>query len=514
MNQVNPVNPLPRPTRILFPEIADINYVRGELAAAIAAGAIVVQGRLEGRAATPVVNEVVRFYLDLIGNIAAPANPRLLVLILMAQLETNLIETGHLNAPPDAQRSSAIVGHRLLIERFSAEPTAGNAEPTPLQVRRLLAAAVELLNLGLLSDVLHSGAMNGAIWLDGAGDFCSALSREAQTAYQRFVARMTTSTGRVRDEIEAVRRQPPDHTIEAEFGVNWDEFFALSNALRDFPDENMGAYAAEHAWFLENLSVTTGIARGRVQAWLDALSLAPRASYLQTQFPFDMNDVMPWRFNRRLSYFRKPLVFVDSPGRREVAWSLEHFRTATAGIVSDILRGAFRGVSQELERWMSGIRGENGELLNDQIADMLTTSLDGITVRRRVDTFGGVRMARPNSDLIGDVDVLAVDPGARLIVLIETKDFRASLLPSTLRDEIDDLEDAIGHVRERTAWVRAHLSEVAAELGIQPGDINNWAIHPRIVTDEPVAAAGVRDWSVEIITFDDLLALVNEGVLA
>jgi hypothetical protein len=44
---------------------------------------------------------------------------------------------------------------------------------------------------------------------------------------------------------------------------------------------------------------------------------------------------------------------------------------------------------------------------------------------------------------------------------------------------------------------------VAAELGIAAADISNWAIHPRIVTDEPIGAAGVRDWGTEIITYDD-----------
>jgi hypothetical protein len=356
--------------------------------------------------------------------------------------------------------------------------------------------------------------MSGAVWLDDAGDFCSMLSEEAQTVLQQFVARMIASTGRVRDQVAAAGREPPDAAMEAEFGVTWVEFFNLSNGLRDFPDENMGAYAAEHGWFITNLTIATGIDPERVRAWVDNLTLGPRASYLQPQPPFEINDLMPWRFNRRLSYFRRPLVSITSPGRPEVAWSLEHFRNASARIVIDILHGSFRGVSHELEEWMSGVRGENSERFNDQIADMLARSLDRISVRRGIDTFDGLRMARANGEAIGDVDVLAVDPAARLIVLTETKDFRASLVPSTIRDEIDDLENAVRHVRERTAWVRAHLPCVAAELGIAPTDINNWAIHPRIVTDEPVGAAGVRDWGTEIITYDDLLELVNDGVLA
>lgn len=510
---MNPVNPLPRPREARFPQVADTNYVRGELKNAIDAGQIVVPGRLEGRAATPVANEAVSFYLGLIGRLAAPAHPRLLLAILMAQLETNLIETDHLNAPPDAVRTSAIIGHRFLIERFAAEPPAGNDEPTPEQLTQMLAAAVELLNLGLFSDVLHSGAMDGGVWLDDGGYFCSVLSEEAQAVHQRFIARMSASTGRVRDQIAAAGVVPPDAAIEAEFGVTWPELFDLSNALRDFPDENMGAYLAEHAWFVDNLGHATGVNPARVQCWVDAVSLRPRQQYLQAQAPFDMNDVTPWRFNRRLSYFRRPLVIIESDGRREIAWSLEHFRMATARIVIDILQGSFRGISPQLEGWLNGIRAGNGERFNEQVADMIAASLDRVTVRRRIDTFDGATMTRPNGEAIGDVDVLVVDPQQRLLVLTETKDFRASLVPSTLRDEIDDLEDALAHVRERTAWIRAHLPGVAAELGIPLAEIAEWSIHPRIVTDEPLAAASVRDWGIEIITFDDLLGLVNAGAL-
>ena len=80
-------------------------------------------------------------------------------------------------------------------------------------------------------------------------------------------------------------------------------------------------------------------------------------------------------------------------------------------------------------------------------------------------------------------------------------------------DEFDALQDTLEHVRERTAWIRAHLTQVADELAIPTNEIEQWAIHPRVVTDEPLAS-GVRDWGIEIVSFDDLLGFVNEGVLA
>lgn len=505
---------IPRPVTVLFPTVEDINFVRGRLKDALDTGEIDVPGRVEGQEATPIVNRVVLFYLDLIGQLAAPADPRLLIGILMAQLETNLIETEHFDAPPDAVRSSAIVGHRLLIERFAADPPEGDTEPTPTQVRRLLAAAVEILNLGVFSDVLFTEALDGGIWIDDEGHFCSGISDTARATHQTFVARMVGSSGRYRDQLAAQGRTPPDEAVEPEFGVTWVELFALFSALRDFPDENMGAYFAEYEWFVENLGVATEIVAARVARWVEASSLQRRQSYLDVPEPFAMTDVMPWRFNRRLSYFRRPLVIVERDGRRDVAWSLQHFRTASARIVIDILQGSFRGVSNELEAWLGGVRAENAERFNDEIADMVEETLERVIVRRRIDTFAGIVMRRENGDPIGDVDVLLADPQERLLVLTETKDFRAGLVLSTLRDEIDALEETLGHVRERTAWVRAHVPQVAAELGLPSGGIAEWAIHPRVVTDEPLAAAAVRDWGVEIITFDDLLELVNDGVLA
>jgi len=505
---------VPRPVNALFPMVDDINFVRGRLKDAIDAGVIDVPGRVEGQQATQIVNRVVLLYLDLIGDIAAPSDPRQLIAILMAQLETNLIETNHLDAPPDAARSSAIIGHRFLIERFAAEPTTGNAEPMPTQVRRLIAAAAELVNLGVLSDVLFTETLDSAIWVDEEGYFCSVLSDQAQATHQRFVARMMASTGRVRDQLAAQERTPPDAAIEAEFGVSWVELFALFDAIRDFPDENTGAYIVEHNWFVENLGIATGVAPERVARWVKAISLRRRQRYLDVPEPLVINDVMPWRFNRRLSYFRRPLVIVESDGRRDVLWSLTHLRGASARIAIDILHGSFRGVSDELEAWLSSVRRANAERFNDQIAEMVEQTLDRVIVRRRIDTFNGTVMARENGELIGDVDVLLADPLERLVVLTETKDFRAGLVLSTLRDEFDALEDALEHVRERTAWIRAHLADVAAELGIAADEIGDWSVHPRVVTDEPLASATVRNWGTEIISFDDLLALVNEGVLA
>lgn len=366
---------VPRPVNTLFPTVDDVNFVRGCLKDAIDAGEIAVPGRVEGQPATQIVNRVVRFYLGLIGEIAAPAEPRQLIAILMAQLETNLIETDHLEAPPDAERSSAIIGHRFLIERFAAEPTAGSDQPTPTQVRRLLAAAAELLNLGVFSDTLFTEGLEGAIWVDEEGYFCSMITDEAQETHQRFVAQLIASSGRVRDQLAAQQRTPPDELIEAEFGVNWRELFALSNALRDFPDESMGAYFAERDWFVETLGIATGVDRERVAQWVEAIALKRRQSYLDAPEPFGMNDVMPWRFNRRLSHFRRPLVIVESEGRLDILWSLTHLRAASARIAIDILHGSFRGVSVALEAWLSAVRSENAERFNDEIADMVAQTL-------------------------------------------------------------------------------------------------------------------------------------------
>jgi hypothetical protein len=162
-----------------------------------------------------------------------------------------------------------------------------------------------------------------------------------------------------------------------------------------------------------------------------------------------------------------------------------------------------------MQKAITDLRHAETKAFNQAVAKRYEKA--GIIVRTNVEKVGKVKIARSAGQLLGDIDVLVVDPSRRTISLIETKDLGLARTPlemgQQLRDifigDADDRCDVDKHI-ERMAWVQGHRHEVLEFLRVKSSEPNAWRVDAMLVTDEPVMTPYVTEPKLPVVAFRDL----------
>jgi hypothetical protein len=257
--------------------------------------------------------------------------------------------------------------------------------------------------------------------------------------------------------------------------------------------EAVAALAAELGWDQE-----------KIDGVLSHFTLGPRASLLKPPAPFERSDVVPWRYGRRLSLTRRPLVARGD----ELLYGYRAVDATGDLLVREIQSARLKVESREMGEAITALRQRSDERFNDDVAEMYR-AVPGLLVAVRVDQFGTLRLARSPAEPLGDVDVLVADPGQRLVEAIDTKNLAVARTPIEIARELrrtfkaddTDKESAVDRHLKRAAWLREHLGEVLAWLGVDAGDgaADAWRVEPSIVVNTEVPAAFLEDLPMRVV---------------
>ena len=417
------------------------------------------------------------------------------------------------------ETATAGLAGRFLIEYVAARPPAGEW-PFSLGVYdRLLALAAQIITFGMSSDALRYGLStrslevlaSGRLALD-ASPFEATLDGFRATHAAGVADRSHTTFGD-HWEIESRTRPPAVERLlvqmEAasaeEFGIGLrelNEFLGeLISAGLELPGEPKVAPLGD---LVERLATGFGWDRDRVRLAVEPFALRPRAEYLTPPDGFAAAEVFPWRFNRRLSHVRRPLLVRATPGGETVVWGVRLVGMAAGYLTSLCTGGRLIARTRAMRQAMGAFHTYQGDLFNRRVANLYRTA-PGLLVQERVKKVGGRRIARANGQDLGDLDVLVADPSARVLTPVETKDLYAALTPPELRNEMDRLFGSadgtpgdLDRFAERVGWVRDNLREVLGQLfGVD--DPAEWVVRPVVVLDRDMISprlAGRVDFRV------------------
>ena len=192
-----------------------------------------------------------------------------------------------------------------------------------------------------------------------------------------------------------------DHAFKAEFGLGVTQYVDFAEHFT----RQLVAQKTTHSWVTrdEVLDRLQEVGAGRPEHTLRALSLTPRSRWDEDRpAGAQPRDWYPWRYGRRLSVLRRPLVglTVDREGEVLVMptlldTALRYFFEARSGRLPERLFD-----SDEMRHWIGKAANRNGHAFNGQVAARLTQLQ--WTVRRELNLteLGG-------SAELGDIDVLA-----------------------------------------------------------------------------------------------------------
>jgi hypothetical protein len=417
----------------------------------------------------------------------------------------------------------ASMASRFVIEYVAARPPNGGRIFSLAAYDRLLALASKMIYFGRLSDSLkyklsaHSFEIlkSGRLALSDPR-YEQAMSEFEAAYFQRIAATSVADHQRIVERsIGTSRSSPPDdfamleEAVKAEFGLSITQIGRLLGVVASSPfNHDGGTGSCCRNELVGYLRASTSLDESTIRQALELFTLGERADFDRPSRPYRRVDVYPWRFNRPLSYLRRPLILRTG----ELLWGCRALRQAHQYLVRLCTSGRLKDVrSDEMKRYQGAVTNRLGRDFNDKVAERLKENGQYI-VRKQVKKFNRKRIRRTNGNDLGDIDVIAVDRVSRIVVAIESKCFAIAKTPAELAVERDELfgdlasdSGAVGRHIERTEWMRHHLIDVLKELRLNPDEAERWRVEPLLVIDEDLISPRLVGPPFPVVTLDALL---------
>ena len=129
----------------------------------------------------------------------------------------------------------------------------------------------------------------------------------------------------------------------AEFGAPLSDLVSVmwgAALLRLNPDQPFVALDEDE--FISEVAERLQWNKSRVVNCVRILTLEPRPNFLKPPTPFSPQDVFPWIFNRRLSYFRRPFLLRNNSEKRHLVYGLRHMEIASRTLLALVFGGRYR----------------------------------------------------------------------------------------------------------------------------------------------------------------------------
>jgi hypothetical protein len=431
---------------------------------------------------------------------------------------------------PEANLAGIV--YRFLVEYATAIPPAGTMPVSTTVTDRLTAIVAEMQEMAMALDALTKGLSDAALFFNEHGELAvetRGAYLEGQSAFlDVHVGEAIAGADESFGHHWAVRNPAASPGLLEATEAELDAAMVFETGgpslvdLRRFVEELAKTGLAQpdepkrmlHADLERKLTADLGWSLEKVTAAVDFMLLEPRGSFYSSARPrgWANADVQPWRFNRRLSYLRRPLVLRDTDAGPEVLWGLRHLWDSWPLQLTYLRLSKFKATSPQMTKLLGRVGDQRGKEFEVKVAE-LYESHSRFEVLRGHDKFGGKNMTRkgPPDDPLGDIDVLVADQTRKTLFAVEAKDIAMALTPSELADELaeyfetrDDAKRAAAMDRhvERTEWLKANLESVLSEFPFK--DEAEWTVQGMFVTDDAVSSPHIIRPALPVLSYREL----------
>ena len=423
-----------------------------------------------------------------------------------SEAATDLVEERKASA--SAQRAN-----RFLIEYVAARPPTGTEQLQTRDYYGLLSIAREIAERGTASDFLHHRLADFEVSILESGRLGVEPDHPVHQAMETYAVNSGSRSLREAQADDSVDDSTEEsntfdfaeflatsiEATRAEFGFTFDELREVCGGLLDLGAADQ-VNRVDRTRAIAEISSSKGLTAETVERVLDKITLVPRASFMSIGY-----DAVPWRFNRDMSYVRRPVV-QQGP---DLVFGFRTLYRLGPYWVDNLLSGRLQGRAEtnEMIKFISQTRRR----INDQFAQQVARRLDrlGFTTRLSVKKFGKKRVADPDGNDIGDIDVFAFHEPSTTIVAVEAKDFEIARTPVEIANEVEKLftgkkgkRSTVELHSRRIDWLRDNIAIVAADLGLPAS--TRVKVFGAVVTSEPLIMPLVTESPFPVVAIDDL----------
>ena len=322
-------------------------------------------------------------------------------------------------------------GSRILIEMAICECSSeGGFPPNELDISKLITFATLIFQYGNLSDAIMYELIDPSLRISSYGDvrFDHSSYDSVVNPYGQLI--QTEMINRASDKSEKhfsapIDNNPVDGLLAPEFESAWNEEFGISiDDIRKILDifESIGIEKKKAVYVLSfselfDKARINDVSNDAIKAFTDRFSLQQRTNWNIPPLGFQISDISPWKFKRRLSSTARPLIRLEdkliiSPSliRRGAMYCLFNSYEAS-------LDGSFFN-TKVMKQWIGNQRNKVGHSFNQQAAEKFS-SLGWQTESEVKITKILKEKTKKN---FGDIDVLAWNRDEGIVYLIECKD--------------------------------------------------------------------------------------------
>ncbi|MFH0990414.1 MAG: hypothetical protein V1799_10415 [bacterium] len=422
--------------------------------------------------------------------------------------------------------SESSIASRFLIEYVAAQPPSGIRPVSEASLDRLVAIAEQIVSWGFTSDLLYYNIGNMKVKLLDSGRVgrtreqyekaLSAFTSQYFTRYSSHLLRVFqkhwSSTIK---QVDPPDERTSDLLMEVntgmleEFGYTLDDYSNLVGCLHSIAlKSDLTIYVGVYENIHQSLTSDGKIPPERIAVLLEALVFEPRTEFFSHPKFSGKHHYYPWRFNRQVSYIRRPLIVELRNGIPYIHFGVRMLWTAFNNFFGTIVSGRLHSQvkSTALQRIISKLREPYGRQFNEKVAQQFKKS-ENVIVDSNIKRFGKVEMEFGRGQSLGDIDVIVLYPQDKIIDIIECKDLLLSRTPYEFHQELKELFDGpqshlAKHLR-RVEWVRKNLDVVLNRFRIVSKE--DWKVRSSIVIDEPLMAPHLSpDPQTRIILYEQI----------
>jgi hypothetical protein len=377
----------------------------------------------------------------------------------------------------------AAIACRFLIEFVVSQPPNGKLKINLATYDQLLALSSELIARGTQSDLDYYGLFTFRFELLQSGrlgfnrhEYIAKLS-----SFQYFNAKDTLLDAEIdfenfwKENQEETYFEEPlwltqlNSSFFDEFGFTFfdiSDFILTAAELLELPNSKE-VKSLEISLFIIAITGMLEWDEEKVSKIFNFLILRPREDFLNPPEQFSNKDIYPWRFNRELSYLRRPFLITTSENKTFVSWGTRHLYSALQYLLLSAKTGRLKEKyrSEKMRRYIGQINSEKGELFNNEVYNTIA-KMNDIIIKKKVKKIDGKRIGFPNRDL-GDIDVMVFMKKKKQILALECKNLEIARNPYEMSRELEELfidhgnkQSTISKHLDRVEWLENNIDFV------------------------------------------------------
>lgn len=415
------------------------------------------------------------------------------------------------------------LGLRLLIEIVSAEPPKGTREVSIEDFDTLLAISAQIIHWANVSDLIHNEIIDYNIHVSKSGQI-RPKTTDPKDIFEPFkrskmLEGYESATIRFEEYFEDDEQFEINNILlefenayKAEFGFSGSQIAQFLACLTDIGLEQNNATSSFHLSDLKaRIKERINWHDIEIENAINLFSLKKREHWEEPPEGFDLNDVLPWKYNRRLSYLRKPIILGSEPQEDPIViWGPRHIEEAARYLFDLVSSGRYninyKETSREMKKLIGSINDKSGKYFTREVKNWLVNNTDW-----KVDSEIPIRPKETldsNHDL-GDIDVLGIDERNNRIFLIECKCLNFGRNPHEISNEIyrlfgKDSEEKNSLIKKhlkRDEWAKNNIDKIIKKYGLEN---KTYLVSSLFIISDDIPARYIRNTPLPFVSFYQL----------